>query len=177
MPAPIIRPLRLLPPLQDLLLPDQLENLHHQLPTTLLHPPRTIPPEPPHTQIATRTRTQRHQHIDLGEKLDIIPRLGRARGHEIPILGVQPRDLEQVDDVVHVGLVEPEGQHRPRQVRVAVEVEVLARQQLVDVRVAPRAEEVVHAGPRVGVGVRGFPVAKRVRDDREHWAEVGQARP
>lgn len=47
-------------------------------------------------------------------------------------LPIQPRNLENVQDIMHIALHQPKRQHRPREVRVAVEIEVLPREQFID---------------------------------------------
>lgn len=103
----------------------------------------------------------------------MITRLSRARVHEIPPLLIQPRDLEQVDHIMNIGLVQAKRRDRPRQVRVAVEVVRLAREHGVDVGVAPRAEQVVHAAPVLVLAVP----REAVRDDGHQRPHVRQARP
>lgn len=103
----------------------------------------------------------------------MISRLGGARVHEIPPLLVQPCNLEQVDNVVHVGLVQTKGRDCTRQVGVAVKIIRLAREHRVDIGITPRAEEVVDAAP-----VLVFTVPREaVRDDCDQGPHVRQAGP
>lgn len=103
----------------------------------------------------------------------MISRLSRARVHEIPPLLVQPRNLEQVDNVVHIGFVQTKGRDRTRQVGVAVEVIRLAREHGVDIGVTPGAEQIVHAAP-----VLVFAVPREaVRNDGHQRPHIWQARP
>jgi hypothetical protein len=61
---------------------------------------------------------------------------------------------------------------RAHEIAVTAEVELLAVEQLVDVRVAPRPEQVVTAA-----AVLVAPVADAVAGHRQHRPEVRQARP
>ena len=74
---------------------------------------------------------------------------------------------------MHIPLLQPPRPHGPRQVRVAVEVELTAREGRVDVGVAPGAEQVVDAA---AVGVDAVP-GERVVDDGAEGAEVGEGGP
>ena len=125
-----------------------------------------------HRQVAAGAGGQRAQQVDLGEHLQVVAGLGRAGLHEVLVVVVQAGDLEHVEHVVHVQLGQAV-RHRARQVRVAVEVEVLAGQQLVHVGVAARAQQVVHAAAVAVDAVAG----QRVLGDGGHGAQVGQRRP
>lgn len=152
---PIRWHLRRHPPLQHLFLIiaiSNFKNLHPQLPTTLLHAPRALRPKSPVTQIPAGTRAQGAQQIHLGEEVDVVARAGGARLHEIAAAVVEAGDLEEVEDVVDVGLGEAVGEDGADEVAVAVEVELIlilllavAAEHGVDVGVAARAEEVVHS--------------------------------
>ena len=126
-----------------------------------------------HRQVAAGAGGQRAQQVDLGEHLQVVAGLGRAGLHEVLVVVVQAGDLEHVEHVVHVQLGQAVRRHRARQVRVAVEVEVLAGQQLVHVGVAARAQQVVHAAAVAVDAVAG----QRVLGDGGHGAQVGQRRP
>lgn len=71
---------------------------------------------------------------------------GWDRGlHEVTAVLVEPRNLEDVQHVVDVRLVQAMRQNRACKVRVALEVERRAADELVHVRVAPGPEQVVDA--------------------------------
>lgn len=116
--------------------------------------------------------TQRHEHILLCQELNRIALFSRARTHEIPPLIIQSSNLEQVQHIVDVILSQSPLGHGTAQVRVAVEVVLRSGQHGVDVRVAARAQQVVHAAavfvlavPREAVGDDG--------DEGSHVREVG----
>ena len=71
-----------------------------------------------------------------------------------------------------VRLVETPGQHGARQVGVAVEIERLAHEQLGDIGIAARSQEVVAAS-----AILVFAVLDRLPRDGQHRAEIGQDRP
>lgn len=54
------------------------------------------------------TRTQSHQEILLGQKLNIVTSLGGARIHKVTTLLVEASDLENVNHVMDIRLVEAE---------------------------------------------------------------------
>lgn len=127
----------------------------------------------PPSQQPRKKLTQSHEKMLLGQKLNTVAALRRTRIHKVPAVLVQPRDLEDVEHVMHVRLVEAELAHRPRQVRVAVEVVLRAREEGVDVGIAPRAEQVVDAA---AVPVHAVPV-EAVVDDGGEGPHVGQVGP
>ena len=71
------------------------------------------------------------------------------------IVRIQPGHLEYVQHVVHVEFGQAVGRHRAHQIRVAVEIEILAGQQPVHIRIAARAEQVVHAAADLVDAVAG----------------------
>src|SRR5699024_645522 len=100
-------------------------------------------PEHPHREITARAGGQCAEQVDLGEELEVVPGAGGAGVHEVLAVGVQPRELGDVEHVVDVVLGQPVRQDRAGQVRVAVVVDVDAGQQPVDVGVAAGAQQVV----------------------------------
>jgi hypothetical protein len=73
---------------------------------------------------------------------------------------------------VHVELGQVKRGDRSHEVAVAAEVEVLAVQELVHIRVAARSEQIVAAA-----AVLVAAVLNGVGGDRQHRPEIGQARP
>ena len=128
-------------------------------------------PTPPPTDRRAGTR-DRGQHVDLGEELDEITGARRARLDEVAPLGCEPCDLEHVEHVVHVELGQVEGRHRAHEIAVTAEVELLAVEQLVHVRVAPGPQEIVAAA-----AVLVPPVLDAVGRHRQHRPQIRQARP
>lgn len=103
----------------------------------------------------------------------MIARLSRTWVHKVPPLLVQPGDLKNVDDVVHVLLVQAPGQHRAGQVGVALEVVGAAGEHGVDIGVAAGAEQVVDAA---AVLVGAVP-REGVLDDGGEGPHVGEVGP
>src|SRR6266567_606489 len=132
---------------------------------------RLLPPHR-HREIAVRAGRDRAEHVDLGEELDEVSFLRRARLDEVAVVRGQPGDLEDIQHVVNVELGETVGSDRAHQVGMAAEIEVLSVEHLVNVGVASRAEQVVAAR-----AVRVAAVPDRVVGDREHRPEVGQGGP
>eukprot|EP00325_Prymnesiales_sp_UTEX-LB-985_P020538 CAMPEP_0174730710 /NCGR_PEP_ID=MMETSP1094-20130205/56148_1 /TAXON_ID=156173 /ORGANISM="Chrysochromulina brevifilum, Strain UTEX LB 985" /LENGTH=149 /DNA_ID=CAMNT_0015932999 /DNA_START=370 /DNA_END=816 /DNA_ORIENTATION=+ len=94
--------------------------------------------------IALRTRRRRYEQVRLCEELEVI-----ARGHGrwlrkvlVCILG-EASAHEDVEYVVHVHLVQAVAKCLPRQVGVAARVCVLPCEQMVGVRIAAGANDVV----------------------------------
>src|SRR5262249_16538568 len=125
-----------------------------------------------HGQVAVGAGGDGAEHVDLGEELDEVPLLGRARLDEVAVVGGEAGDLEDVEHIVYVELGEAIRRHRPHEIGVAAEIEVLAVEHLVDVGIAARAEEIVAAG-----AVFVAAVADGVVGDGEHGPEIGQAGP
>lgn len=117
--------------------------------------------------------TQRHEHILLCQELNRIALLSRTRTHKISSLVIQPGNLEQVQHIVDVILSQSPLSHSPAQVRVAVEVVLRSGQHGVDVRVAARAQQVVHAA---AVLVLAIP-CEAVGDDGDEGPHVGEVGP
>ncbi len=119
-----------------------------------------------------RARGDRAKEIDLGDEFEIIA-LFRGRWlREVAAVTRKPGDLKHVQVVVDVELGQVIGNHRTGQVRVAAKVELVAVEQLVNIRVAARPEEIVAPRAiRVDAVVNGFV------DDRRHRTQKRQARP
>src|SRR5216683_1012098 len=111
-----------------------LPDLHPERPAGRQRIPRVGPPHL-HRQIAVGARRDRAEHVDLGEEFEEVPLLGRAGLDEVPVVRGQPGDLEDVQHVVDIQLVETVRGDRAHEIRVAAEVEVLAR-----ITEAPRVE-------------------------------------
>ena len=122
-------------------------------------------------EVAAGAGRDRAEEVDLGEDLEEVALLRRTGLHEVAVV-LKPGHLEDVEHVVDVQLGEPPRRDRPDQVRVAAEVELLSRQELGDVGIAARSEEVV-AAPAVGID----PVLERVVRDRRHRTQIGERRP
>jgi hypothetical protein len=67
---------------------------------------------------------------------------GRS-AHEIFPIDVQPRDLKNIQHIMDVLLLEAPRQHGPDQVRMALEVELVAAQKGIDIGIASSAEQVM----------------------------------
>src|SRR5262249_3827209 len=104
---------------------------------------------PGNREIAAGAIGDRAEQVHLGEELEKVALPRRARLGEIDlVLGVEPGDLEDVEHVVDVELGEVIRGDRAREVVVARQVELGAVLQLVEIGVAPRAEQVVAASAR-----------------------------
>lgn len=103
-----------------------------------------IPLSPaPSREITSRTRRQSHQQSLLGEKLDEISLFRWRSFHEIFPLGIQSRHLEDIEHIMDVKFRQTMGNDRPGEIGMTVKVVGIARQHLVHVWVAARAEQVV----------------------------------
>ena len=104
--------------------------------------------------VAARTGGQRGKQVHLGEQLDKVPCPGRAPLHEIPVrVAREARTHEHVDHVVHVrfGLGKRQVPRRRKgagEIGVAAVVVGAARQQVVRIGVAARADHVMHTGAK-----------------------------
>jgi hypothetical protein len=119
-----------------------------------------------------RADRDRGQHVDLGKELDVIVLARGARLDEVFAFGREPCHLEHVQHVVHVELGQVKRRHRAHEVAVAAQIELLAVQELVHVRVAPRAEQIVAAA-----AVLIAAVLDAVCRHRQHRSQIRQARP
>src|SRR5688572_30754236 len=59
------------------------------------------PPER-HGEVSTGTGGNRAEQVDLGQELEVVAFLGWAGFHEVAVICVESRDLEDVQDVVNV---------------------------------------------------------------------------
>src|SRR5712691_3530675 len=124
-------------------------------------------------QVAAGTVGDRAEQVYLGKELEEVALLRRAGLREVDlVLGVEAGDLEDVQDVVHVELGQVVGRDRAGQVVVAGQVELGGVLQLVQVRIAPGAQQVVAASPR-----RRRRARQRVVGEGQDRPEIGQARP
>lgn len=129
--------------------------------------------------IAARACRKRAQQIDLGKELDKVSRSNGAGFHEI-LVGV-PRKAGAHEDVQHVMHMCFRILNRPLyfgrkgtcQVRVTAMMIVATLEQLVRVRIATRADDVMDAGAIVIPPVPG----KRIVGDGGHWSKVRQCAP
>ncbi|MNQ91179.1 hypothetical protein D3C85_1065480 [compost metagenome] len=136
---------------------------------------RVLGIRPPHGQgqVAARAGGKRAEQVDLGEELQVIASLRRAGLHEVHVVVVEAGALEDVQHVVHVELGQPKGQHRAGQVGMAVVVEVLTGEHLVDVGIAASAQQVVQAAAVFVDAV----VGQAVVGDGDHGPQERQVRP
>src|SRR3954454_23057804 len=99
-----------------------------------------------HRQVTARAQRDGHQQIDLGEQFDVVAGSSGTGLHEVAlVVGHQPGHLEEVDDIVDVELGQSELGDRAGEIGVAVEVVGGTAQQLIDIRIASRTEEIVTA--------------------------------
>lgn len=73
------------------------------------------------------------------------PLLRRAGLHEIQIVVIQARALEDIQYVMHIELGEAVRQDSPSQIRVAVVVKILASEHSIHIRVAAGPQQIVQA--------------------------------
>ncbi len=120
-----------------------------------------------------RAGRDRRQQVDLGEELEVIAGFRRAWFHVVLMRVVgHAGDLEHVEHVVHVFFGETMRCDRADQIRVTAAVELLPGEQLVHVRIAARAQQIMATGAIAVVAV-----ADRVGDHGRHRTHVRQARP
>ena len=111
-------------------------------------------------EIAARARRDRAQQVDLGEEFEKVALLRRARLHEVDLVHrVKARDLEDVQDVVHVELGQVERRDRARKVVVTPDVVVPVVEQLQVVDFGIIDVEVV--GPEFDHPLQELPLRER----------------
>ena len=129
--------------------------------------------------IPPRTGAERAEQIDLGEKLKVVAGAHGAGLHEI-LAGVAGKAgaHKDVQHVMHERLCLGIGdalmiRQGPDQVGVAAMVVLPARQQLVGIGVAARADHIMH---RAAEGIHAVPV-ERIMGQRRHRAQRGKTAP
>lgn len=132
--APIVNRLALAPTIQHHLSIPQPQDLDPQGSTSLQHSGRTLLTPTVNTQITTWTRRHCHEQIRLGEERQVRVLRCRRGLHEVLAVLVEAGDLEDVQDVMDIRFGEVVGKDGAGEVGVALVVEIVAAEELVDCR-------------------------------------------